>query len=126
MTLHRRIRGLVVIAVALALAACAAAGGRSAPVPISSVGALAGTWRGTVNIGTGDLPCTLTLDPAGKAQIQGPAFTAFGTVTVKDGKGSYSFPGRSDGSATQYTEGGKPQLHLDGLSGQFQVWVTKQ
>jgi hypothetical protein len=127
MTLYGRTRGLVVIAVALALAACATAGGKSAPVPISSVGALAGKWWGTLNIGGGDTPCTLTLAPNGAAQLVGMTATFNGTVTAKDGKGEYTFPGRSDGSVTLYRlEGGKLQLHLDGRSGQFQAWVTKE
>lgn len=123
---YRNIRGLMVVALALALAACATAGAKSAPMPISSVGALAGTWRGTLNIGAGDTPCTLTVSANGAAQIVGSALTANGTVTVQDGKGSYSFPGRSDGAVMLYDQGGKPQLHLDGRSGQFQAWVIKQ
>jgi hypothetical protein len=110
--------------VALAVTACAAARGSGSAAPIPSVASIAGTWTGTIDFGAGDKDCTLMIEPGGRATIQAPTLTANGTVTVKDGKGSYDFPGRSQGTVTLYQDGGKRQLNLRGMGGVFDIWVT--
>jgi hypothetical protein len=126
MTLGRTVRAVAVCILVLTLAGCATTGARATALPIPDVGALAGTWRGTVNIGAGDSPCTLSIDPSGRAQIVGSSLTANGRVSVQNGRGTYDLPGRSEGSIELSEEGGKRQLHLRGRTGQFEVWVTKQ
>ena len=110
--------------VALAVTACASARSSGTATPIASVASIAGTWTGTIDFGAGDRPCTLTIQPGGQAAMVAPSLTANGTITVKDGKGSYEFPARSEGAVTLYQDGGKRQLHLKGLSGVFDAWVT--
>ena len=116
--------GLVLVA--LMAVACAAARERATAtaVPIDSVASIAGTWAGTLDFGAGEQPCTLVIDPSGRATLQGRTVTQSGSVTVQGGKGTYSFPGRSDGSMTLYQESGRRELQLKGVSGVLDVWVT--
>lgn len=115
----------ILLATALALVACATGGSMGAS-PISGVQALAGVWEGTLDIGAGDKRCTLTIGTDGKATIVGETLTAYGTVTVKDGKGRYDFPARSAGAVTLYESGTSRQLALKGDSGVFLVNVTRK
>ena len=118
---------VVILTVALLAGACASGAERRAAVagnPIESVASIAGTWEGTLEFGAGEQPCTLTIEPGGRAVIQGRTITQYGTVSVAQGKGSYSFPGRSDGTLTLYQDGGKRQLQLKGTSGTFDARVS--
>ena len=108
----------------VALAGCATSRAASPPKPIADVTTLAGVWRGTLEFGAGEQPCTLTIEPGGRATLVGRTMTVNGQVAARDGKGSYSFPGRSDGDLTLYESDGRRQLHLKGVSGVFDVWVT--
>jgi hypothetical protein len=110
--------------VALTISACAAARGSGTATPIASVASIAGTWTGTIEFGAGEQPCTLTIEPTGRAVVEARTMTQYGTVAVQGGKGTYSFPGRSEGAVTLYQDGGKRQLNLKGLGGVFDVWVT--
>ena len=120
--------GLVLILmVALIAGACASREERLKAVagaPIESVASIAGTWEGTLEFGAGEQRCTLTIEPGGRAIIQGQTITQYGTVAVAQGKGTYSFPGRSDGTLTLYQEGGKRQLQLKGTGGRFDARVS--
>ena len=115
---------IALAAVVIAAGACASAPARTASTPIESVASIAGTWTGTLEFGAGEQPCTLTIESGGRAVIQGRTITQQGTVAVAGGKGTYSFPGRSDGTVTLYQDGGKRQLQLKGTSGVFDVLVT--
>ena len=81
-------------------------------------------WTGTLEFGAGEQPGTLTIEGSGRAVIVGRTMTANGQVAVRDGKATYSFPGRSDGNIVLYDDGGKRQLHLKGTSGVFEAWVA--
>ena len=109
---------------ALAAGACATKRASSPPKAIGSVADVAGTWRGTVEFGAGEQNATLTIDPGGRATLVGSTLTVNGQVAVRDGNGTYNFPGRSDGVMTLYESDGQRQLHLKGNSGVFDVWVT--
>ena len=119
-------RLLVLVMIALAAGACAAgrAARAGAATPIDSVASIAGVWTGTLDFGAGEQACTLTIESTGRAVLQGSTVTLNGTVAVQGGKGTYSFPGRSDGAMTLYREGGKRELQLRGQSGALDVWVT--
>jgi hypothetical protein len=108
-------------------AACASGDGakRVAGTPIESVGSIAGTWTGTLEFGSGEQACTLTIEPGGHATLVARTMTVHGSVSVNQGKGAYSFPARSDGTLTLYQDGGKRQLQLKGTSGVFDARVTK-
>lgn len=116
---------LVLAAIVLTLGACAS-GGAAGASAIAGVQALAGVWEGTLDIGAGDRRCTLTIGADGKATIVGETMTAYGTVTVKDGKGRYIFPARSEGAVTLYESGTARQLTLKGDSGVFLANVTRK
>jgi len=115
---------VLLVLAALAAGACAAKRASSPPKAIGSVADIAGTWRGTLEFGTGEQNATLTIDPGGRATLVGSTMTVNGQVAVRDGNGTYSFPGRSDGTMTLYETGGQRQLNLKGNSGVFDVWVT--
>lgn len=110
--------------VALAVTACASARSSGTATPIASVASIAGTWTGTIEFGAGEQPCTLTIEPSGRAVVEARTMTQYGTVTVQGGKSTYSFPGRSDGTVTLYQDGSKRQLNLKGMGGVFDIWVT--
>jgi hypothetical protein len=112
------------VVAAAAAGACASGGGRPAAAPIDTVGAIAGTWTGTLNFGAGEQPCTLIIQPNGQATIQGRTITQTGQVSVQGGRATYSFPGRSDGTVALYQGDGKRQLQLKGNSGVFDALVT--
>jgi hypothetical protein len=114
----------VTLLVMLAITACAAQRASSPPTAIGSIADIAGTWTGTLEFGAGDQPATLTIDPGGRATLVGRTMTVNGQVSVRDGKGTYDFPGRSNGVMTLYGTGAQRQLHLKGQSGVFEVWVT--
>lgn len=116
---------LVLAAIALTLAACASGGGMGAS-PIAGVQALAGVWEGTLDIGAGERRCTLTIGADGRATIVGETMTAYGTVTVRDGKGRFVFPARSEGNVTLYESGSARQLTLKGDSGVFLANVARK
>jgi hypothetical protein len=112
--------------VAVIAGACASGDGakRVAGTPIESVASIAGTWTGTLEFGAGEQSCTLTIEPGGHAVLQGRTITAHGSVSVNQGKGAYSFPGRSEGTLTLYQDGGKREMQLKGTSGVFDARVT--
>lgn len=110
--------------IALAVTACASGRASGTAAPITSVAAIAGTWTGTVEFGSGEQPCTLTIEPSGRATVQARTLTANGTVTVQGGKATYDFPARSQGAVTLYQDAGKRQLNLKGMGGVFDMWVT--
>ena len=114
----------LVLLVLGAVAGCASSRASSPPKAVGSIAELAGAWTGTLEFGAGEQPCSLTIERDGRAAIQGRTMTANGQVAVSNGKATYSFPGRSDGSITLYDSGGQRQLHLKGTSGVFEAWVT--
>lgn len=120
--LARVLIGLVLVV--LAGSACASARGRAPATPIADTASIAGTWRGTLDFGAGEQPCTLIIEPAGRAVLQGSTVRLDGTVSVQGGKAAYSFPPRSDGTVTLYQDGSKRELSLKGTSGALDVWVT--
>ena len=119
----RASRIVAIAVIALASTACATAK-RTPPTPIASVAAIAGTWTGTLEFGTGEQQCTLTIQPNGTAQLVGRTMTATGTVAVRDGTGTYDFPARSSGSLTLWATDGKRELVLKGTSGTFEAYLT--
>ena len=110
--------------VALAGGACATARGRAPATPIANMASIAGSWRGTLDFGAGEQVCTLTIEPGGRAVLQGSTIRLDGTVSVQESTATYSFPGRSDGTVTLYQDGSKRELNLKGTSGSLDVWVT--
>ena len=114
----------LVLLVLGAVAGCATSRAASPPKAVGSVADLEGTRAGTLEFGAGEQPCTLTIERDGRAALVGRTMTANGQVAVRDGKATYSFPGRSDGNVTLYDSGGQRQLHLKGNSGVFEAWVA--
>ena len=122
---HARLGWVGLALVALAAGACTTAGAIAKETPIESVASLAGAWTGSLNVGSGNSPCTLTIEPSGMAVLQAPDFALNGTVTVAQGIGTYSFAGKFSGVVTLYQDGDKRELALRGRGATW-AWMTRK
>ena len=83
--------------------------------PIDGTSAIAGTWTGTVTPGRWGLadPFNLTITPDGQLTATWDSNTAWGTVTVRNGRASFEMhPTLHEGSVRLYEDGGTRQLVL--------------
>jgi hypothetical protein len=107
--------GSVLLAAAVVFSAgCASMqAGRSAP--IDGMSALAGTWTGTVTPGHWAVadPFNLTITPDGQLTANWDSSTAWGTVTVQDGRARFEMhPTLHEGSIRLYQQGHTRELVL--------------
>jgi hypothetical protein len=83
--------------------------------PIEGLSALAGTWTGTVTPGHWGVvdPFNLTITPDGQLTATWDSNTAWGTVTVQDGRARFEMhPTLHEGSIRLYQGGRTPELVL--------------
>jgi len=84
--------------------------------PIDGVSALAGTWTGTVTPGHWAVadPFNLTITPDGQLTATWDSNTAWGTVTVQDGRARFEMhPTLYEGTIRLYQEGRTRELVLE-------------
>ena len=122
--MKRWLSGSVLAAMVAVVAGCASLPA-AAGVPIADIGEIAGKWAGTVT--PGDEPFYLAITPGGALTATWGANMAWGTVTVRDGKGTFEMqPALREGTVTLYTDGGIRRLVLDDQWGSFNARVTPQ
>ena len=88
--------------------------GRSAP--IDGMSALAGTWTGTVTPGHWGVadPFNLTITPDGQLTATWDSSTAWGRVTVQDGRARFEMsPTLHEGTIRLYQRGSTRELVLE-------------
>ena len=106
--------GLVAVAL-VSLAGCASIQARTS-VPIEGTSALVGTWTGTVTPGhwaVGD-PFALTITPDGHLTAKWDSNTAWGTVSVQNGRATFEMsPTEHYGTILLYDRGGQRELVLE-------------
>jgi hypothetical protein len=111
------------------LAGCASSLQAARGVPITDINLIAGKWTGTMTPGSDgwqDL-FYLTITPDRKLTAAWGPNTAWGTVTLQDGKATYHMePFEHEGTMTLYRAGARRTLVLDDLWSSFNAWVTPQ
>jgi hypothetical protein len=107
--------GSVLLAAAVVFSAgCASM--RAGSAPIDGVSALAGTWTGTVTPGHWGLAdqFNLTITPDGHLTATWDSNTAWGTVTVQDGRARFEMsPTVHEGTIRLYQRGSTRELVLE-------------
>ena len=107
--------GLVLLAATLILAGCASMQAATS-APIDGLSALAGTWTGTVTPGHWGVadPFNLTITPDGQLTATWDSNTAWGTVTVQDGRARFEMsPTVHEGTIRLYQRGSTRELVLE-------------
>ena len=107
--------GSVVLAATVVLFAGCASMQAARSAPIDGTSALAGTWRGTVTPGHWGVadPFNLTITPDGQLTATWDSNTAWGTVTVQDGRARFEMhPTLHEGSIRLYQAGRTRELVL--------------
>jgi uncharacterized protein YndB with AHSA1/START domain len=107
--------GSVVAAAAFVFLAGCASMQSVAGVPIDGTIALAGTWTGTVTPGHWGVmdPFNLTITPDGRLTATWDSDTAWGTVTVENGRATFEMhPTIYEGTIRLYESGGTRELIL--------------
>ncbi len=111
------------------LAGCASSLQAARGAPITDINLIAGKWTGTMAPGSDgwqDL-FYLTITPDRKLTAAWGPNTAWGTVTLQDGKATYQMePFEHEGTMTLYLDGARRTLVLDDLWSSFNAWVTPQ
>lgn len=110
------------------LSACASMGGGEG-VPISSVSELAGHWVGTVDPGRWGpaTPFQLDIAPDGRLTATWDINTAWGTISVHNGRATFEMhPLLHEGTVRLYESGGKRTLVLDDDFRPFQARVVQR
>ena len=121
--------GAALLAMTLAvLAGCAASMQAARGAPITDINLLVGKWAGTVSpAGNGQDAFYLTITPDRKLTAAWGPNTAWGTVTLQDGKATYQMePLEYEGTMTLYLDGAKKTLVLDDTWLPFNARVTPQ
>lgn len=121
--------GFALLVMVLAvLAGCASSMQAARGAPITDIDLLAGKWAGTMTPGSdGQDAFYLTITPDRKLTAAWGANTAWGTVTLQDGKATYQMePFEHEGTMTLYLDGARKTLVLDDLWSPFNAWVTPQ
>ena len=97
--------------------------------PITSIDQIAGKWAGTINPGppSGEDAFYLTISPDRKLVATWGGNTAWGTVSLKDGRASFEMqPPVYEGSITLYDEGDRRSLVLNELWATFTAQVRPE
>jgi hypothetical protein len=98
-------------------------------VRISSPAELAGRWVGTVDPGRWgpSTPFQMTITPDGSLTALWDSNTAWGTITVQDGRATFEMhPVIHEGTVRLLEDGGKRQLIFDDTFQHFQARVVRQ
>lgn len=113
---------------AIGLGACASAQSARG-TPITSIDQIAGKWAGTISPGppSGSDAFYLTISPDRKLVATWGGNTAWGTVTLKDGRARFEMePPLLEGSIILYEDGGRRSLALNELWATFTAQVRPQ
>ena len=97
-------------------------------VPITDIDLIAGKWAGTMTPGpSGEQAFYLTIAPDRKLTAAWGPNTAWGTVTLQNGRATYSMePGVYEGTITLYVDGDRRTLVMDDTFASFNAQVTPQ
>ena len=121
--------GAVASGVALMFLGACASMKAAEGVRISSPAELAGHWVGTVDPGRRGpaTPFQMTITPDGSLTALWDSNTAWGTIMVQDGRGTFQMhPVMHEGTVRLLEDGGKPQLIFDDTFQRFQARVVRQ
>jgi hypothetical protein len=121
--------GAVTLGVSLMFLGACASMKAAEGVRISSPAELAGHWVGTVGPGRWGpaTPFQMTITPDGSLTALWDSNTAWGTIMVQDGRGTFQMhPVMHEGTVRLLEDGGKPQLIFDDTFQRFQARVVRQ
>ena len=107
---------LVLLAAAVVFSAGCASMQAARSAPIDGMSALAGTWTGTVTPGHWGVadPFNLTITPDGHLTATWDSNTAWGTVTVQNGRARFEMsPTVHEGTIRLYQRGSTRELVLE-------------
>ena len=107
---------LVLLAAAVVFSAGCASMQAARSAPIDGMSALAGMWTGTVTPGHWGVadPFNLTITPDGQLTATWDSNTAWGTVTVQDGRARFEMsPTVHEGTIRLYQRGSTRELVLE-------------
>jgi hypothetical protein len=109
-------------------AGCAGTMQSAQGVAVTDINQLAGRWAGTVTpVGAGQDAIYVTITPDRKLTAAWGSNTAWGTVTIQNGKATYQMePLEYEGTMTLYVDGGKKTLIMDDLWRPFHATMTPQ
>ena len=100
----------------LLLVGCATTRLYVAGIPISGASALAGRWAGTVTPGrwSAQDPFALTITPDGQLTATWDSDTAWGNITIQNGRATFGMhPPVYEGTVRLYENGGQRELVLE-------------
>jgi hypothetical protein len=109
-------------------AGCAGSMQSAQGVAVTDINQLAGKWAGTVTpAGAGQDAIYVTITPDRKLTAAWGPNTAWGTVSIQNGKATYRMePLEYEGTMTLYVEGAKKTLVMDDLWLPFYATMTPQ
>jgi uncharacterized protein YceK len=110
-----RLPSLLVVATVVVLAGCGSIRPATSS-PIDGPSAIAGTWTGTATPGHWAVAdsFTVTITPEGQLTATWDSYTAWGTVTVEQGRATFEMsPPLFEGTVRLYQDGGKRELVLE-------------
>jgi hypothetical protein len=109
-------------------AGCAASTQSAQGVAVTDINQLTGKWAGLVTpAGAGQDAIYVTITPDRKLTAAWGSNTAWGTVSIQNGKATYQMePLEYEGTMTLYVDGGKKTLIMDDLWLPFYARMTPQ
>src|SRR5262245_36646437 len=116
------------LAILAVCAGCAGAMQSAQGVAVTNINQLAGKWAGLVTpVGSGQDAIYVTITPDSKLTAAWGSNTAWGTVSIQNGKATYQMePLEYEGTMTLYDEAGKKTLIMDDLWLPFNARMTPQ
>ena len=116
----------LVVAILAVSAGCAGTMQSAQGVAVTDINQLAGKWSGTVTpSGSGQDGIYVTITPDRKLTAAWGSNTAWGTVTIQNGKATYQMePLEYEGTMTLYVDGSKKTLIMDDLWLPFHATMT--
>jgi hypothetical protein len=125
----RRVGAVTLILVALMFLGACASMKAAEGISITSPAELAGHWVGTVDPGRWGpaTPFSVTITPTGDLTAFWDSDTAWGSVTVQNGRATFEMhPAMHEGTVRLFDDGGKRQLVLQDFFQPFLAQVVLQ
>ena len=124
----RRGGWLLMLAILAVCAGCAGSMQSAQGVAVTDINQLAGKWAGLVTpAGSGQDAIYVTITTDRKLTAAWGSNTAWGTVSIQNGKASYQMePLEYEGTMTLYVDAGKKTLIMDDLWLPFYARMTPQ
>ena len=121
-------RGSALLVVALVILAGCGSLKPARGVPITDINLIAGKWAGTMTPSpSGEQAFYLTITPDRKLTAAWGGNTAWGTVTLQNGRATYNMePPVYEGTITLYVDGDRRTLVMDDTWASFNAQVTPQ